>query len=128
MSRPSVNKLDLRNTYHLIRIQEEDEWKTAFNSHLGLFKYLVMPFGLTNAPAVLQALINDVLRDMLNHFVLVYLNDILIFSSSMEEHTQHVRLLLQRLLENKLYVTPEKCEFHTTSVSFQGHIVAQGQL
>ena len=72
-------KLDLRNAYHLVRIREGDEWKTAFNTHLGHFEYLVMPFGLTNAPAVFQNLVNDILRDMINKFVVVFLDDILIF-------------------------------------------------
>ena len=72
-------KLDLRNAYHLVRIREGDEWKTAFNTPLGHFEYRVLPFGLANAPAVFQALVNDVLRDMLNIFVFVYLDDILIF-------------------------------------------------
>ncbi len=119
-------KLDLRNAYHLIRIRKGDEWKTAFNTPMGHFEYLVMPFGLTNAPAVFQAFINDVLRDMLNRFVFVYLDDILIFSPSPEEHIQHVRQVLQRLLENKLYVKPEKCEFHAQSVNFLGYVIAQG--
>ncbi|KAI3357716.1 hypothetical protein L3Q82_016121 [Scortum barcoo] len=83
------SKLDLRNAYHLVRIREGDEWKTAFNTPLGHFEYQVMPFGLTNAPAVFQAMINDVLRDMLNSFIFVYLDDILIFSRSLPEHTQH---------------------------------------
>ena len=69
-------KLDLRNAYHLVRIREGDEWKTGFNTHLGHFEYLVMPFGLTNAPAVFQTLVNDLLRDFINHFVIVYLDDI----------------------------------------------------
>lgn len=81
-----------------MRIREGDEWKTAFNTPLGHFEYLVMPFGLTNAPTMFQALINDVLCDMLNKFIFVYLDDILIFSESREEH---VRLILQRLLENR---------------------------
>ncbi|CAK6981241.1 uncharacterized protein LOC108874699, partial [Scomber scombrus] len=121
-------KLDLRNAYHLIRIKEGDECKTAFNTHLGHFEYLVMPFGLTNAPAVFQALVNDVLRDMLNRFVFVYLDDILIFSHSYAEHVDHVKQVLKRLLENKLYVKAEKCHFHATSISFLGHIVEKGQL
>uniref|UniRef100_A0A674PMU1 Gypsy retrotransposon integrase-like protein 1 n=1 Tax=Takifugu rubripes TaxID=31033 RepID=A0A674PMU1_TAKRU len=122
------SKLDLRSAYHLVQIREGDEWKTAFNTPLGHFEYLVMPFGLTNAPAVFQALINDVLRDMLNKFIFVYLDDILIFSESEEEHVQHVRLVLQRLLENRLFVKAEKCDFHTTSISFLGFVVARGQL
>lgn len=91
-------KLDLRNAYHLVRIRQGDEWKTAFNTPTGHYEYLVMPFGLTNAPAVFQALINDVLRDLLNQFVFVYLDDILIFSKSLEEHEGHVSRVLQRLL------------------------------
>lgn len=88
------SKLDLRNAYNLVRIREGDEWKTAFNTHLGHFKYLVMPFGLTNAPAVFQALVNNVLRDFINRFVFVYLDDILIFSKSQSEHKNHVRQVL----------------------------------
>ncbi len=122
------SKLDLRNAYHLVRIREGDKWKTAFNTHLGHFEYLVMPFGLTNTPAVFQALVNDVPRDMLNRFVFVYLDDILIFSKSHEDHVKHVRLVLQRLLENKLFVRAEKCEFHVSTVSFLGYVVERGQL
>lgn len=121
------SKLDLRNAYHLVRIRKGDEWKTAFKTPIGHFEYKVMPFGLTNAPAVFQALVNDVLQDMLNKFLFVYL-DILIFSETEEEHVQHVRLVLRRLLENSLFVKPEKCEFHKESVSFLGFIVRQGEL
>ena len=122
------SKLDLRNAYHLVRIRQGDEWKTAFNTPSGHYEYQVMPFGLTNAPAVFQALINDVLRDMINHFVFVYLDDILIFSKSRHEHCQHVRQVLQRLLKNHLFVKPEKCEFHVTEVAFLGFIIKQGQV
>ncbi len=117
-------KLDLRNAYHLVRIREGDEWKTAFNTPTGHFEYRVMPFGLTNAPAVFQALINDVLRDMINRFVFVYLDDILIFSPSLQVHSQHVHQVLQRLLENQLYVKVEKCIFHSDSVPFLGQIIS----
>uniref|UniRef100_A0A8D3E3V3 Gypsy retrotransposon integrase-like protein 1 n=1 Tax=Scophthalmus maximus TaxID=52904 RepID=A0A8D3E3V3_SCOMX len=119
-------KLDLRNAYHLVRIREGDEWKTAFNTPSGHYEYLVMPFGLTNAPGVFQALVNDVLRDMLNRYVFVYLDDILIYSESQEEHVHHVQAVLKRLLENSLLVKAEKCVFHAPTVSFLGYIVAQG--
>ena len=85
-----------------MRICEGDEWKNAFNTPLGHFEYLVMPFGLTNAPAVFQNLVNDVLRDFLNLSVFFYLDNILFFSRNKEEHVQHVRQVLQRLLVNKL--------------------------
>ena len=120
--------LDLRNAYHLVRIRKGDEWKTAFNTPLGHFEYLVMPFGLSNAPAVFQALVNDVLRDMLGRFVFVYLDDILIYSRSLQDHQDHVRTVLQRLLENKLFVKTEKCKFHATTTSFLGFIISQGEL
>ena len=121
-------KLDLRNAYHLVRIREGDEWKTAFNTHLGHFEYLVMPFGLTNAPAVFQNLVNDILRDMINNFAVVFLDDILVYSSSLEEHIIHVRSVLQRLLENRLFVKAEKCDFHSSSVEFLGHVIQQGSV
>lgn len=100
------------NAYHLVRIKEGDEWKTAFNTPRGHYEYLVMPFGLTNAPAVFQALVNDILRDTLDSFVYVCLDDSLIFSKSVQEHIGHVHCVLRRLLENQLYVKVEKCEFH----------------
>ena len=122
------SRLDLRNAYHLVRIREGDEWKTAFNTPNGHYEYLVMPFGLTNAPAVFQGLVNDVLRDLLNVSVFVYLDDILIFSKSRQEHVVHVRQVLQRLLENQLFVKAEKCEFHASEVSFLGFIINAGNI
>ncbi|KAI2665727.1 Transposon Tf2-9 polyprotein [Labeo rohita] len=122
------SKLDLRNAYHLVRIREGDEWKTAFNTPTGHFEYRVMPLGLVNAPAVFQAFINDVLRDTLNKFVFVYLDDILVFSSSYQEHVQHVRQVLQRLLQNRLFIKLEKSEFHVARVSFLRFIVSKGSL
>uniref|UniRef100_A0A3B3H6Q5 Gypsy retrotransposon integrase-like protein 1 n=1 Tax=Oryzias latipes TaxID=8090 RepID=A0A3B3H6Q5_ORYLA len=119
-------KLDLRNAYHLVRIKDGDKWKTAFNTPLGHYEYLVMPFGLTNAPAVFQRLVNDILRDFLNHFVFVHLDDILIYSKDQAQHEHHVRLVLERLLENQLFVKVEKCEFHVTTVQFLGYIIEAG--
>ncbi|KAI3366903.1 hypothetical protein L3Q82_009548, partial [Scortum barcoo] len=106
-----------------------DEWKTAFNtSHQDTMSIWLCHSVLTNAPAVFQSLVNDVLRDMLNKFVFVYLDDILIFSKNKEEHVHHVQAVLQRLLENSLFVKAEKCEFHASSVSFLGFIVGPGSL
>lgn len=87
-------------------------------------EYLIMPFGLTNAPAVLQSLINDILCDMINQFVFVYLDDILILSRSLPEHVQHVRFMLQRLLENQLFIRAEKLVFHQESMSFLGFVIS----
>lgn len=121
-------KLDLRSAYHLVRIRQGDEWKTAFNTPTGHYEYQVMPFGLANAPAVFQSFINDVLREMLNIFVFVYLDDILIFSHNPEEHVIHVRKVLIELLKHGLFVKLEKSEFHVSSVSFLGFIVSKGSL
>lgn len=121
------SELDLRNAYHLVHIREGDGWKTAFNTPLGHIEYLVMPFGLKNAPAIFQALVNDVHRDFLNRFVFVYFDDILIFSKSPAEHILQVRQVLQCLLENKLFVKAEKCDFHSNTVSFLGYIIESGQ-
>ena len=87
-----------------------------------------MPFGLTNTPAVFQALVNDVLRDFLNIFVVVYLDDILVFSKTTAEHSHHVRQVLQRLLENRLFVKAEKCVFSSPSVEFLGHVLEEGRV
>lgn len=122
------SKLDLRNAYHLVRIRRGDEWKMAFNTHLGHFEYLVMPYGLTNAPAVFQALVNDILRDFIKRCAIVYLDDILIFSKFLAEHEVHVRQILQCLLESKLFIKAEKCEFHVDTVVFLGYIITQGNL
>lgn len=117
-------KLDLRAAYNLVRIKAGDEWKTAFNTRTGHYESLVMPFGLCNAPAVFQEFINDVFRDLLQQCVVVYLDDILVYSESMEAHILDVRRVLQRLRENKLFGKLEKCEFHRSQVTFLGYIIS----
>ena len=118
------SKIDLRGAYNLVRIKEGDEWKTAFRTRYGHFEYRVMPFGLTNAPAVFQHLMNDIFRDYLDQFVIIYLDDILIFSANPDAHDHHVRLVLQRLRQHGLYAKLEKCQFDADSVEFLGYIIS----
>jgi hypothetical protein len=117
-------KIDLRGAYNLLRIKAGDEWKTAFRTRYGHFECLVMPFGLTNAPASFQHLMNDIFRDTLDVFVVVYLDDILVFSCDPTQHQEHVREVLRRLIANGLYAKAEKCEFTKTSTEFLGFIVS----
>ncbi|KAI2654625.1 Transposon Tf2-9 polyprotein [Labeo rohita] len=120
-------KLDLRSAYNLIRIREGDEWKTAFLTTRGHYEYQVMPYGLANSPAVFQCFINEIFKDLLNKYVIAYIDDILVYSKSAEEHVHHVRTVLTRLLKNQLYVKAEKCEFHVPQTSLLGyHISHQG--
>jgi len=114
------SKIDLRHAYHLVRIAEGDEWKTAFRTRYGSFEWNVMPFGLTNAPAAFQRFVNSILSDMLDVCVVVYLDDILIYSEDIESHQKHVREVLRRLRKHNLFAKPEKCEFHTTSTEYLG--------
>src|SRR5207248_3125247 len=114
-------KLDLRTAYNLIRIALGDEWKTAFRSRYEHFEYQVMPFGLTNAPASMQSLVNDILKPFLDLFIIAFLDDILIYSRNLKEHILHVRQVLEALYKVRLYIKPEKCEFHITTVNFLGY-------
>ncbi|KAJ1601245.1 hypothetical protein NDA14_000540 [Ustilago hordei] len=116
-------KLDLRAAYNLIRIAKGDEWKTAFGTQLGLYEYLVMPFGLANALAHFQSFINDIFRDIIGIYVVVYLDDFLIFSDTEEAHVKHVTEVLTRLRSNRLFAKLSKCEFHTKTVEFLGYII-----
>jgi hypothetical protein len=117
-------RLDMAEAYNQLRIAAGDEWKTAFRTRYGHFEYLVMPFGLTNAPASFQAYANDCLRDFLDLFCVVYLDDVLIFSDTLEEHITHVKQVLSRLRDFGLTCKLKKCEFHATSLSFLGFVIS----
>ena len=106
-------KIDLKTGYHQIRVKPEHVEKTAFQTKYGHFEYLVMPMGLCNAPATFMALMNEVLQGFVDKFCLVYLDDILIFSKTENEHRQHVKLIIERLRLHKLYASPAKCYFMT---------------
>ncbi|KAL3499013.1 hypothetical protein ACH5RR_041745 [Cinchona calisaya] len=122
------SKLDLRSGYWQVRIAEGDEHKTACVTRYGAYEFLVMPFGLTNAPATFCTLMNKVLREFLDKFVVVYLDDIVIYSRTLEEHIQHLRKVFSVLKENQLFVKKEKCAFAEQEVPFLGHIVGRGQI
>jgi len=118
------SKIDLRGAYNLLRIRPGDEWKTAFVCPQGQFEYNVMPFGLKTAPAIFQSMMEDIFSNLLRQSVLIYLDDILIFSKTKEEHVEHVREVLQRLLTNRLLVKLEKCCFSVTLVEFLGYVIS----
>ncbi|MBW0592092.1 hypothetical protein O181_131807 [Austropuccinia psidii MF-1] len=122
------SKIDLRGAYNLLRIKEGDEHLTAFRTKYGSYEYLVMPFGLTNAPASFQNLVNDIFADYLDIFVVVYLDDIMVFSSSLDEHVKHVASVLQRLRDNNLFAKASKCVFHASSVEYLGYVVSSDGL
>ncbi|KAL4027931.1 hypothetical protein IC575_011121 [Cucumis melo] len=105
------SKIDLRSGYHQLRIKDEDIPKTAFRSRYGHYEFIVMSFGLTNAPAVFMDLMNRVFREFLDTFVIVFIDDILIYSKTEAEHEEHLRMVLQTLRDNKLYAKFSKCEF-----------------
>ena len=117
-------KLDVRDTYHLVRIHEGDEWKTTFRTHYRHFKYTVLPIGLTNVPATFQRLINKTLAKLLDIYYVAYLDDILIYSSNPSQHVEHVRLVLERLRSAGLFANTDKCDFHLSEVEFLGYLVS----
>ncbi|GBG81466.1 hypothetical protein CBR_g32456 [Chara braunii] len=117
-------KIDLRRGYHQIRVAAADQPKTAFRSRFGHYEFTVMPFGLTNEPATFQRAMNDILRDILEQYVLIYLDDILVYSRTLEEHLRHLRDVLDRLRRHGFYAKLSKCRFAQHKVDFLGHYVS----
>jgi hypothetical protein len=121
------SKIDLRSRYHKINIREQDIEKTAFWCHFGHFEFLVMPFGLTNAPTTFQSCMNHIFKDQLRKSVLVFFNDMLVYSKTWQEHMRRVDEVLTIMDAQSLYTKESKCEFGMTELLYLGHIInAQG--
>ena len=125
LERDGLTKLDLRGAYNLIRMKLGEEWKTIFRTKYGLFESMVMPFGLTNTPATCQEVINNALQEYLDIFVIAYLDNILIYSDTMDNHVQHVKLALDCLQRKNLLIKPEKCDFHKQEVLYLGFLIGR---
>ena len=119
------SKIDLRLGYHKVRIKEEDINKTAFRTRYGHYEFTVVPFGLSNAPTVFMCLMNGVFREYLDKFVIVFLDEILIYSKSEEENVKHLRMVFHASREHQLYAKLSKCSFYQKQIHYLGHIISK---
>src|SRR5216684_1573841 len=114
------SKIDLRSGYHQVRIKDEDIFKTTFRTRYGHYEFVVMPFELTNVPAVFMCLMNNIMHKYLDKFVVVFIDDILIYSKNEEEHKEHLRIILQELREKQLFEKFSKCDFLKDKIQYLG--------
>src|SRR5262249_50245028 len=121
-------KINLQSGFHLIRVVDEDVHKTAFRTKYGHFEFLVVPFGLCNALATFQAMMNDIFHDMLDQCVIIYMDDLLVYSRSLEEHEKHLHIVLQWMKDHQLRARVHKCQFLQPEVDYLGYIVGNGQV
>ena len=119
------SKLDLRSGYHQIRIKEEDVNKTTFRTRYGHYEFIVIPFGLTNAPATFMCLMNNIFNKYLDQNLLIFIEDILIYSRKEEEHQQHLKIIPQTLRNHQLYTKFEKCKFFKKKIYYLGHVISK---
>ena len=122
------SKIDLRSGYHQLRVKAEDISKTAFRTRYGHYEYFVMPFGVTNVLGVFMEYMNRILHPFLDRFVVVFIDDILVYSKSQEEYVEHLGIVLRLLKENKLFAKLSKCEFWLREVSFLGQVILKGDI